>query len=218
MCIAIGAAAAATMGTISSAVGAVTGVAGSILSITQAKQQAAYQKAQAEAAINNQVRQAENRNQERINQYVGEIAQRDANLKAYDEQLASNALAADAAYRSEQARLDEIRTKAAFKSQEAYAKSIGVKGQALASGRSGQSVGLMALDADRQQGFQQAEQDAMVKSAARAASVNMQSAANQQRSANNNAYNTLLIPVRHPMLEASPDSSQTLATPNYDWF
>ena len=213
MCITIGAAAASTL----SAIGTATGVASSILGIQQSQQNAAFQQQQANLQIQQQRLQAAARNQERVKQYVGEAAQRDRSQKAYQAQLGYNMDAQNKATMEQQTRLNEARTKAAFKAQEIYAKQIGAKGAVLASGRSGQSVGLLALDADRQAGLQQAEQDAMVTSAARAAAVGTDVAATQRANADASAWSNLRIQPKAPALEASPGGGP-IGIPSYDFF
>lgn len=213
MCIMIGAAAASTM----SAISTISGIAGTAIGVAQSQQQAAYQQQQANLQIQQQHQQAELRNQERVNQYVGEVAQRDRSVQAYENQLKYNMDAQNRATMEQQVRLNEARTKAAFKAQEIYAKSIGVKGSVLASGRTGQTVGLLAMDATRQGGMQQAEQDAMVTSAARSAAVGNQVAETQRANADSQAWSNLAIQPNHPTLEGSPGGGP-LSTPSYDWF
>ena len=53
--------------------------------------------------------------------------------------------------------MSEAKKKAAFAQQTALAKSIGSKGAILSAGRTGQSVGLLINDAERQSGFAQAQ-------------------------------------------------------------
>ena len=215
MCIMIGAAAASTL----SALGAVTGVASSVMGIQQQQQQVAYQQQQTAIQYENARQQAINRNQEITNQYVGEAAQRDRSMQAYQDQLGYNMDAQNRATMEQQTKLDEARTKAAFKSQEIYAKSIGAKGAILASGRSGQSVGLLAMDADRVAGMQQAEQDAMVKSASRAAQVGNEVAATQRANADVQAWTQLAPSPLHPQLAGAPAGSVGgVGVPTYNWF
>lgn len=219
MCLPLAAAGAA--GGLSSAmsvIGTITSVIGTAAGIAQSAQSAAFQQQQAAIQQQQASQQASNRNQELVNQYVGEVAQRDQNLQAYMDQGKYNMDALNKASMEQQTKLDEARTKAAFKSQEIYAKSIGAKGAVLASGRSGQSVGLLAMDVDRQSGMQQAEQDAMVKSASRAAQVGQDVAATQYNSEQNQAWSSLGNTPMHPSLMARPAGAPALTTPTYSWF
>ena len=213
MCIMIGAAAASAMGALSS----VAGIAGTIAGIAQGQQSMAFQQQQAQLQLQQQRQQAENQNQELANRYVGEAAQRDRSMKGYQDQLKYNMDAQNAAHMEQQSKLDEARTKAAFKAQEIYAKQIGAQGSVLATGRTGQSVGLLSMDAERQAGLQQAEQNAMVDSASRAASVGAQVASTQRANADADAWNSLAAQPMHPALAASPGGGP-IGTPTYNWF
>ena len=93
--------------------------------------------------------------------------------------------AANRAYVGQQGKLEEARKKAAFAQQTLLAKSIGAKGSILASGRTGQSVGLLARDVDRQQGFATAQDLASIDSARNAAIVAMEGDYLKAQSANN---------------------------------
>ena len=208
------------LGALAPALGAISSVAGlatSIIGIGHAQEQMAFQRQQAALQLQQQRQQAENRNQELANQYVGEAAQRDRSMKAYQDQLKYNMDAQNSAHMEQQTKLDEARTKAAFKSQEIYAKQIGAKGSVLATGRTGQSVGLLSMDADRQAGMQQAEQDAMVDSASRAASVGAQVASTQRANADADAWNQLRPAPLHPAFVASPGGGP-IGQPSYNWF
>ncbi len=125
-----------------------------------------------------------------------------------DKQYRLNDEAANTAYIQEQVKLQEVRRKASFEAQAALARSIGNQGKVLASGRSGQSVGLLVKDAERQQGFAKAAADASVESAAQAASVGMQAAENQAESANNRAFSEISWNPTAPYLPDLPGSPE----------
>ena len=78
--------------------------------------------------------------------------------------MKNNAEEANRVYTAEQARLEGKRKEAAFEAQSILAKSIGTKGTILASGRTGQSIGLLVNDVERQAGIQKAQQTAMLES------------------------------------------------------
>ena len=153
MCVVAGTAAAAALSTTS----AVVGMIGTVAGIAQAQQQAAFAQQQAQLQLNQQRQQTVVENQRIANQYAGEVAQQQAATQAYTEQILNNQTAASKSFAQEQTKLNEARTKAAFRAQEIYGKSIGAKGAVLATGATGQSVGLLAMDADRQAGLAQAE-------------------------------------------------------------
>ena len=214
MCIALaGAGAAAGMQAAGLAISAI----GTVASIAQGQQQAAFAQQQANLQLQQQRQQAEISNQNLANQYASETAAQQAQRVAYEQNLLNNQTAANKGYQQEQTKLQEARTKAAFKAQEIYAKSIGTKGSVLATGATGQSVGLLALDADRQAGFGLAQQDASVESAARQAAVASDLVSTQQTSQNNQAYSSLAVPVAHPTFAPSPGGGP-ISAPTYNWF
>lgn len=214
MCIAIGAMSAASVG--QAATLAISTI-GTVAGIAQAQQSASFQQQQANLQLQQQRQQAEVQNQQLANQYVGEAEAQNRQRMAYERQMLNDSTAANKAHVQEQTKLNEARTKAAFKAQEIYAKSIGAKGSVLATGATGQSVGLLALDADRQGGLQQAQQDAMVESAARSSELGSDIAFSQKESAANQAYSQLAVPVSSPTFAPSPGGG-SISNPTYNWF
>jgi hypothetical protein len=75
-----------------------------------------------------------------------------ASERAYREQIDNNARAANRAYESEQRKLDFAYNKAAQESQQSMISALQQQGAILASGRQGQSVGLLMGDAERTAG------------------------------------------------------------------
>lgn len=209
----VGAAAASTL----SAVGTVAGIASSAIGVMQAQQQANFAQQQANLQLQQQRQQAETQNQRLANQYAGEVAAQQAATLSYFKQKDANITAANKSFVQEQTKLNEARTKAAFKAQEIYAKSIGAKGAVLATGATGQSIGLLALDADRQAGLGLAEQDASVRSAADQAAVGGQLPFDQALSQDNQAYNQLAVPVTAPTFAPSPGGGP-IEAPTINWF
>ncbi len=104
---------------------------GSIAAYTQQQQQANYQNAVAQQ------------------QYQAQLAAYQQSERAYSEQIRLNSEAANRAYTSEQGKLTAEYRKATEKAQELSIKSLQQQGTVLASGRSGQSIGLLMADADR---------------------------------------------------------------------
>ena len=210
-------AAGAGVGVATQVVGLVISAVGTAASIAQGQQQAAFAQQQANLQLQQQRQQAQIANQKTANQYTGEVAAQQAKNMAYQQQVINNQTAANKSFAQEQTKLNEARDKAAFKAQEIYAKSIGAKGSVLATGATGQSVGLLALDADRQAGLGFAAQDASVRSAAQQAAVGADLAATQADSSNNQAYSSLGVPVQMPTLSPSPGGGP-IDGPEYNWF
>ena len=119
-------------------------------------------------------------------------------------QVDLNNEAASRAYETEQTKLSEARKKASFARQSNLAKMIGAKGSILSSGRTGQSIGLLVNDAERQSGFAQAQADASLESSITAASIGMDTAFTQSQSANQQADNQVPIFPQAPYLPEFP--------------
>ncbi len=212
--------AAAALSTIST----VGGLASSAFGIIQSQQQAALQQQQAIQSMDLQYRQAQQQtaqeNQARANKYVGEVRAQQAQRRSYYEQLTNNNEALNKSFNQEQVKLNEAKDAAAFKSQANYAKAIGAKGKIMAGGMSGQSIGLLALDVDRQKGFNDAEQNATLRSAEAQAAIGMDSAYTQAKSTNNQAYSKLTPNVQPPLMAPKPMGIGTdldLGIPTYNW-
>lgn len=227
MCIMIGAAAASTI----SAVSAIAGIAGTVAGIAQAQQQQEIQQQQflfqhqmqvqqMDQQYRQQQRQVQFERRQQVLKHIGDVKAQQASALSYQKQVFFNSEAANRVYTAEQLKLNEARAKAAFKSQEIYAKQIGAMGKVLASGATGQSVGLLTIDSQRQAGFAEAEQNATLRSAELAMASTVQGAANENMSANNQALAKVPAPVQAPLL--SPDVSGigknlNLGIPSYNW-
>ena len=170
-----------------------------------------YQQAQQQANMQNRQIQA---------QHQGQIRQEIAARQAYEQQLVNNNQAVNKSYVQEQAKLNEAKDKAAFQAQANYAKAIGAQGKVLASGATGQSVGLLQLDAERQAGFATAQQNASIRSAEQQAAVGMDIAFEQAQSANNQAWTRLPAPTQAPVFADKPvgiGKDLGLGIPSYNW-
>ena len=132
----------------------------------------------------------------RLYQDSKEVAQR---------QGLENQEAANRVYTAEQAKLEESRKAAAFEAQSILAKSIGAKGTILASGRSGQSIGLLTNDVERQAGIQKSQQTAMLESDKISAIIGMDQAFNQQRADNAMAESNVGFNPEMPYLPQMPN-------------
>lgn len=85
-------------------------------------------------------------------QYAGQMAAYEASQRAYKQQLQLNAEAANRAYIADQQRLKNEYEKASVEAQKLSVTALQAQGQVLASGRVGQSIGLLAQDAERSYG------------------------------------------------------------------
>jgi hypothetical protein len=120
-------------------------------------------------------------------------------------QSIANAEAANRVYIGEQSQLSEKRKEAAFKAQTILAKSIGAKGSILATGRTGQSVGLLALDTERQAGRDVAATEAMLKADYDTALINMDNAFQQNLEGNRQAESKVGFNPEMPYLPQMPE-------------
>jgi hypothetical protein len=116
-------------------VGIVTAVTSAVSTIAQFTAQ------QAEAQQANAAAQA---------QYQAQMAAYRQSEQAYKSQMDLNAQAANRAYVQEQQKLKFEYDKAALEASELLASSMRTQGTLLASGRTGQSIGVLANDADRE--------------------------------------------------------------------
>lgn len=217
-------AAAASATSALSAIGTVVSMVGTVAGIVQAQQSAQMQAAQYQQQMNvqyqNAQRQAHFERQQQVQRHMGEVRAQQAAALSYQNQVQYNNQAANAVYTQEQVKLQEARNAAAFKSQEIYAKQIGGMGKVLASGATGQSVGLLALDQERQAGFALAKENASLRSAEQAMGVGMDVAFQQNQSANNQAFSKVPSPIQAPQLAPDPagvGENLNLGIPAYSW-
>lgn len=129
-------------------VGAATAVMGGLQSIAgYQQQQAQYQYQQQAAQYQYQVEQAN-----ATARYNQEMAAYHASQEAYNSQIEANAAAANRAYQYEQLQLKGEYDKARQQAQQLMVNKLKAQGTALASGRTGKSVALLASDAEREYG------------------------------------------------------------------
>ena len=126
-------------------------------------------------------------------------------IETSQEQMRLNAEAANRVYVAEQSQLSEKRKEAAFQAQTILAKSIGAKGQILATGRTGQSVGLLVLDTERQAGRQTAQQEAMLKADYDSALIAMDDAFEKNLAGNRQAEAKVGFNPEMPYLPSMPE-------------
>ena len=120
-------------------------------------------------------------------------------------QTLENASAANRVYIAEQAKLEGKRKEAAFEAQSILAKSIGAKGTILASGRTGQSVGLLVNDVERQAGVQKAQAEAMLEADRVAAIIGMDDAFEKNKAADAQASAQVGFDPSMPYLPQMPE-------------
>lgn len=136
--------------------------------------------------------------------YAADLAAYQRGVEEADEQIRFNNEAANRVYIQEQAKMTEAKQKAAFAAQTALAKSIGAKGAILATGRTGQSIGLLINDAERQAGFAQAQADAQLESSLEQAQIGMDQAFLQSLGANNKAESSKGMEPVNPYMPSFP--------------
>ena len=161
---------------------------------------------------NNQILNQYNQQRQQVEmERAGIMSKHQAELTAYqrrketaDKQVRFNNEAANKVYEQEQIKMDEARKKAAFAQQTALAKSIGAKGAILSAGRTGQSVGLLINDVERQSGFEQAMADASKESTIQQSQISMDQAFLQSLGANNQAVSNVGMRPQDPYMPAFP--------------
>jgi hypothetical protein len=183
------------------------------------QQQAAAARTQAKISHQNAQRQTQFDRQSQIAKHIGDTRAYNAQVDATSRQVFNISEAANRAYMSEQAKLQEARNEASFKAQQNYIKSIESQGRVLASGATGQSIGLLAMDAERQSGFATAAENASVRSAEIASSIAMDTTQLQQQSAINQAQSRIGATPQAPILAPMPTgpSPLGLGIPVYNW-
>lgn len=190
------------------------------LQVRQQQEAQRFQAEQAAKAANLQVEQMNNQLADKYTQNKEAVrAEREQLLKKYEtdkrvyqdsketaqQQAAENATAANRVYVAEQAKLEGKRREAAFEAQSILAKSIGAKGTILASGRTGQSVGLLLGDVERQAGIQKAQQTAMLEADQVAAIIGMENAFEQNKAADRQAEAQIGFDPTMPYLPKMPE-------------
>ena len=190
------------------------------MQVRQQQEARRFQAEQAAKAANLQVQQMNNQLADKYTQNKEAVrAERNQLMKKFEtdkrvyqdsketaqRQSLENATAANRVYVAEQAKLEGKRKEAAFEAQSILAKSIGAKGQILASGRTGQSVGLLLGDIERQAGFQKAQQTAMLEQDRVAALIGMDEAFEQNKAADRQAEAQIGFDPTMPYLPKMPE-------------
>lgn len=183
------------------AISAVSTVASIGMGIMSAQQQAAQAQQQVDLQNRQRMEQASLSNQAAQAAYNGKVKAQQASHLSFYKQLDNINSGVNKTYIQEQLKFEEAQTKAAFKSQDILRKSIGAQGKILASGATGQSVGLLALDADRQAGFAQSQTNASVDSAAIQGAITQDVAFDQAQSSANQAFSRTDVTAQAPILD-----------------
>ena len=180
------------------------------LALNQRQQQDQYNLSvqQSNIQIKNQYNQQRQQVEaERANIQAKHSADRIAYQRAVedaDEQIRFNNEAANKVYEQEQTKMTEAKRKAAFAQQTALAKSIGSKGAILSAGRTGQSIGLLINDAERQSGFAEAQANAQLASTLEQSQISMDQAFLQSLGANNQAESRKGMAPANPYMPSFP--------------
>lgn len=179
-----------------------------ILQQRQAQDQYNLSVIQSNARIQNQYNQQRQQVEaERANiqkKYAADRLAYQRGVEEQDKQIKYNNEAANKVYEQEQSKISEAKKKAAFAQQTALAKSIGSKGAILSAGRTGQSVGLLINDAERQSGFAQAQADAQMASTMEQSQISMDQAFLQSLGANNQAVSNVGQKPQNPYMPSFP--------------
>ena len=206
------------------AAGVAVSAIGSAASIFQGMQNMQLQVDMAKQNQDLSYRQAQQQqnfqNQAIVQKHIGDVRAQQAAQTAANMAFYYGDQAANASFISQQNKLKEVKTKAAFKAQEIYAKAIGAKGKILSTGLTGQSIGLLALNEERRQGFALAEQDATVRSAEMAMGNSMEETRLKQLSNINQIASRVDFPVQAPTLAPQPigiGKDLGLGIPSYNW-
>ena len=131
--------------------------------------------------------------------------------QAYNQQLDLNRQAANRAYEREQLKLKGEYDKASQDAQDLLVAKMQAQGQALASGRTGQSIGLLVNDAQREYGRDLSNLGTNLGYATTESILGMEDIFQQQRSADLvAASNRMLQPTKGLASTKSPVSAGTL--------
>ena len=213
-----GTGAATTLGL--AAIGTAVSVASAGFGIVQAQQQANFARAQAGATTRNQQRQVQFEREQQMLKHVGDVrAQQAANLAA-EKNMFYARMGQNRQQINEQLKLKESRDRMQFAMQKIYQKQIGALGSVLAAGGTGQSIGLMALDAERQAGLAAAQERASYRSAEAQATNQMDLARINAQSDINRTASSVPAPVRAPQFSpqvAGIGGIGGLGIPSYRW-
>lgn len=170
-------------------VGVVSAVTSAVSTIAQFSAQ------QAAVAQQNAVAQA---------QYQNQMAVYRQSEQTYKRQMDLNAEAANRAYIQEQQKLDFQYKQAALEASELLSSSMRTQGQLLASGRTGQSIGTLANDADREYSRDLATLGLNLAYSNQNYMVSVDGIQQQWESANNMAASQRQMRPQKPIMQSGP--------------
>jgi hypothetical protein len=137
-------------------------------------------------------------------QYQTQLAAFKQSEIAFNEQIRLNAEAANRAYMAEQDKLNFERQKAAMEAQKLMISSMQAQGSIFASGRSGQSIGLLANDATREYSRDLATLGLSLGYAYQDYYSGTEGIFNQAQTANNMAQSNRMLEPSKPIKAPSP--------------
>ena len=194
-------------------------VINTVMSISQANYQARVAQRRADIQHQNAQLQQNYENKRTVSNHIAAIrAQQAADLAGQRDVINANN-AANNAYVAEQIKKKDAQTAAAFKMQDIYTKQIGSQGSIFATGATGQSIGLLALDAERKGGFAKAKELASKDSLFQQSDINMYNIETQRQSKVNIALASIPAPVQAAVFapEITGDYPLGLGLPEYNF-
>lgn len=195
----------------------VAGVVGSIASYQQQQQQVSYQNAvaQQQADYQNAVAQQqwEFSNMMAQRQFDVEMSAFTQSEQSFQQQIELNNQAANRAYVTEQEKLNFEQKQAALEAQNLMASSMRAQGTILSSGRSGQSIGLMAADASKEYSRDLAILGLNLGSAYADYSSGTQSIFEQAQSQQNIAQSNRMLEPMAPIVGPQPIPIRAMSAP-----
>ena len=179
---------------ISATIGVLTAIGGGMQAIGQhQQQQAAVARSNAIAKQQQlqelQISAARDREKGRV--YNAELKAATAAKDAYYNQISNNQAEANRALAASNQKLSEKRTAQAFGAQSSIASAIQAQGRTLATGKSGQSFLLQAMQAERDLGFELAQVEQSLYDASLASGIERTGILLDQHAANTAAWNGL---------------------------
>ena len=158
-------------------------------------------------------------NKRTVSNHIAAIRAQQAAEMAGQKDIINANRAANVAYEAEQLKKLDARKAAAFKMQDIYAKTIGAKGSIWATGATGQSIGLLAMDAERKGGFAKVKEMATKESVYQQSDINMYNLETQRQSKVNIALSSIPAPVQAPTFapEVTGNYPLGLGLPEYNW-
>lgn len=156
------------------------------------------------ASYQQQQQQADYANAVARQQYQAQLTAYNQSERSYEAQMRLNAEAANRGYTAEQNKLQAEYAKAAQTAQERTIQSLQQQGLVMASGRSGQSIGLLMADAQRTADRDMAVLGQNLAYANQDYWVGAESIYNQQESANNMAASQRMAKPSSPIPMPGP--------------